>query len=84
MKTELSRKQAEEKIENFFKEIDKKTPEQVRKMKRLAMHYKIKLKDKRKLFCKYCYSSKLRVKSIKKGMKSVECQNCRKIMRWKI
>jgi len=84
MKTQLTKKQAEEKIENLFQEIDKKTPEQVRKIKRLAMHHKIKLESRRKLFCKYCYSSKLKVKSVKRGLKSVECEDCKKLMRWKI
>jgi RNase P subunit RPR2 len=84
MKTELNKKQVEEKILEFFSDVDKKTPEEIRKMKRLAMHYSIKLGGRRKLFCKYCYSNKLKVKSIKRGMKSVICENCGKIMRWKI
>jgi len=80
----LNKKQAEEKIEGFFKEIKGKSPEQIRKIKRLAMHNKIKLGKLRKKFCKYCYSPKLRVKSIKKGIKSVICVNCGKKTRWKI
>jgi RNase P subunit RPR2 len=84
MKIKLSRKQVEEKIENFFPKIAGKTPEEIRKMKRLAMHHKIKLKEKKKLFCKYCYSNKLKVKSIKKGVKSVECEDCKKVRRWRV
>jgi len=84
MKIELTKKQAEGRIKEFFFNIKSKNKEQIRKIKRLAMHYNIKLKEKRKLFCKSCYSSKLRVKSIKKGIKTLECENCRKISRWKI
>ena len=59
MKTELTRKEAEKKINEFFLYIKSKGPEQIRKIKRLAMHYKIKLKDKRKLFCQKCFSDKI-------------------------
>ena len=84
MKEKLNKKQAEERINEFFKGIESKSPEQVRKLKSLAMKFNIKLKDKRKRFCKYCYSPKLKVKSVKRGVKAVECQNCKKLMRWKI
>jgi len=84
MKTKLGKKEAEEKIKAFFQNIRDKTPEQIKKIKRLAMHYNIKLKEKKKKFCKFCYSPKLKVKKIKKGMKIVKCENCGKISRWKI
>ncbi len=84
MKTELNKKEAEKKINSFFSDIKDKNKEEMRKIKRLAMHYKIKLKDKRKLFCKYCFSSKLKTRRIKNKIKSVECEDCGKLMRWKI
>ena len=84
MKTELTRKQAEEKIREFFLNIKDKNQEQIRKIKRLAMHYKIKLKERRKLFCKYCFSNKLKTRRIKNKIKTVECEDCGKLMRWKI
>ena len=78
----MSRKEAEEKIRDFFKE--KHDKEEVRKMKKLAMSYQIKLKDERKLFCNKCYSMNLRVKGMKYKMKNVTCQDCGNLMRWKI
>ncbi len=80
----LNKKQAEKKTDEFFREIKNKTPEEIGKIKKLAMHYNIKLKDKRKKFCKYCYSPKLKVRGIKKRVKTLECENCRRLMRWKI
>jgi len=84
MKTRTSKKEAEKKIEEFFSNIKNKKPEEIKKIKRLAMHYNIKLREKRKKFCKYCFSPKLKVLGIKKGLKRVICENCRKIMRWKV
>ncbi|MEK6820305.1 MAG: hypothetical protein AABX71_01210 [Nanoarchaeota archaeon] len=84
MREKLGRKQAEEKIGEFFKNIKEKKQEEIKKIKRLAMHHNIKLKEKRKKFCKYCYSSKLRVLGIKNKVKRVECENCGRISRWKV
>ena len=80
----MTRKEAEEKINNFFKDIKSKNKEQIRKIKRLAMHYNIKLGEKRKKFCKFCYSPKLKMKRIKKRIKTVICENCGKMMRWQV
>jgi len=84
MRTKLSKKEAEKRITEFFRDIKKRKPEEIRKIKRLAMHYNIKLKEKRKLFCQKCYSSKLKIKKIKKGVKTIKCENCGKISRYKI
>ncbi|MBU1136589.1 MAG: hypothetical protein ABIG37_01530 [Nanoarchaeota archaeon] len=84
MKNKLTKKEVEKKIEDFFINIKNKKPEQIKKIKRLAMHYKIKLKDKKKMFCKKCYSNKLKTESIKKCMKKVRCCGCGKIIRWKV
>jgi len=80
---ELSKKQIEQKIDEFFKNVKSKNPEEIRKIKKLAMSKNIKLKEKRKLFCKRCYSTKLEVKSIKKGVKRVKCKDCGHIMKWR-
>jgi len=80
----IGKREAEKKIKDFFKNLKNKSPEQVRKMKRLSMRHNIKLGNLRKKFCKYCYSIRLKVKGIKRGMKTVVCRNCGKISRWKI
>ena len=79
-----NKKEAEKIIGEFFSNLNNKKAEEVRKMKKLAMHYKIKLGDKRKLFCKYCYNILKGKIRIKKKIKSVVCANCGKISRWKI
>lgn len=75
MKEKLSKTEAQEKVNNFFSKSDFQ-PEQLRKIKRLAMKFKIKLGEKRKFFCKKCLS-KLRGKiRVSKTRKSVECEKC--------
>ena len=86
MKTKISKKEAEAKIDNFFKNIKSKKPKEIKKIKRLAMSKKIPLKSRRKKFCKKClnpYSGKEKVR-IKNKVKSVECLNCDYASRWKI
>ncbi len=86
MKYKISKKEAEEKIEEFFQNIKYKSSKEVKKIKRLAANKKIPLKEKRKLFCKKClnpYSGKEKVR-IKSGKKSVECLNCGYVSRWRI
>ena len=83
-KKRLTREQAEKEINDFFKNIKGKTPKNIKKIKRLAMGYNIKLREKRKMFCQNCFSTKLRVKSIKNKVKTVVCDKCNKVMRWKI
>lgn len=78
----LTKNEAEEEIKKAFSK--KLSPKEIKKIKRLAMKHNIKLGALRKKFCKKCYSTELRVKSVKKGMKIVECKNCGQIMRWKL
>ena len=78
----ISKKEAIEKIKDFF--LGKYDREEVRKIKRLAMSHNIKLGEKRKLFCKKCYSMNLQVLGIKKGFKNIRCLDCGNLMRWKI
>ena len=81
------KKQAEEKIRGFFANLSNKKPDDARKIKRLAMHNKIKLGILRKKFCRKCYSvfnAKNSLTRIKKGFKVVKCLKCGCISRWKI
>ena len=75
MKTPLNKKQAIEKIDSFFKNSNF-SPEELKKIKRLAMKYKIKLKEKRKLFCMKCLNALKGKTRINKKFKSVICKFC--------
>jgi len=82
----ISKTEAKENIEQFFEEVKNKSPKEIKKIKTLAMSQKIPLKEKRKLFCKFClnpFSKKEKVR-IKAKIKKVECSNCKKINRWKM
>jgi len=78
----MNKKEAGELIEEFFSK--KHNPEEVRKTKKLAASFQIKLKDKRKKFCKKCFSMNLKVLGIKNKIKRVKCEECGNISRWKI
>lgn len=82
--SKLSKKEVENKIKDFFKNINNKSPREIKKIKKLAMSKNIKLKNLRKRFCKRCYSPKLKILSIKKKIKRVQCEECGYIMRWKL
>ena len=73
MKNLLSKKEALEKINNFSKQKEFGS-EEIKKIKRLAMKYHIRIKEQRKKFCKKCYCNlsggKIR---LKKGFKAVLC-----------
>lgn len=86
MKPKLSKSEAEEKIKEFFSHIKHKTPEEIRKIKKLAMNHKIKLGDKRKLFCKKCLAPYARDSSvnIKNGFITILCGKCGFKNRWKL
>ena len=83
MKTKLSRKEAKEKIEEFFGR-ENFAPEEALKIKKLAMKFNIKLKEKRKKFCKKCFS-KIRGKiRVTKNYKNVVCGKCEFRNRFKV
>ena len=85
--SKLSKVEAKEEIEKFFEKINSKKPKEVKKIKRLAMRYSIKLGNKRKLFCKKCFSpfdAKNSEVRIRKGKKTIKCKKCDVISRWKI
>jgi len=80
-----SRTEAIKKIEDFFLNIRTKKSENVKKIKKLAMSYNLPLKEKRKTFCKKCLSPYINSKiRIRRGIKSVTCEKCGIISRWKI
>ncbi len=85
MKIKLSKTEAQKQIQEFFSNIKNKTPREIKKIKKLAMSYNIKLGEKKKLFCKKCYepykNSKIR---IKKKIKSIVCKECGHVSRWKM
>lgn len=77
-----SKKEVKAKIEKFFS--SRHRANEVKKIRRLAMHNQIKLGDFRKKFCKKCFSMDLRVKSVRKGLKNVECKDCGFIGRYRM
>lgn len=82
----ISKTEAEKKINEFFDEVKDKPPREIKKIKKLAMSQNIPLKERRKLFCKYCltpFSGKEKIR-VKDKIKSIICNNCKKISRWKI
>ncbi len=75
MGTKISKSEAKEKINLFFR-MESFTPEEVKKIKKLAMKFNIKLGNCRKMFCKGCYSMLKGRLRVDKGWKSVKCESC--------
>jgi RNase P subunit RPR2 len=75
MKASLSKTQTQEKI-NHFSNQQTFTPEQVKKIKRLAMKHKIRLGPLRKKFCKKCFSQLKGKTRTTKTHKIIECNKC--------
>lgn len=84
-KKSISKKKVVGEIEEFFSDIGNKSPKEIKKIKILASSKNIPLKEKRKLFCKKCLNpygnSKIRTKNL---VKSITCDNCNFISRWKL
>ena len=80
-----SKTKAEKQIKEFFQDIKNKSPKEIKKTKKLAMRYNIKLGKLKKSFCKKCLNLYKNPKTrIKKEIKTIKCDNCRYISRWKI
>ncbi len=82
----ISKTEIEREMKEFSKDIRNKSPQEVRKMKKLAMSHNLPLRELRKIFCKKClvpYSGKEKIR-IKDGIKNIECLNCKNIARWKM
>ena len=75
MKSNLSKQEAQEKIDEFFKRASF-TDEEMKKIKRLAMKFNIKLGDYRKKFCKKCLSQLKGKIRISKTHKTIICKIC--------
>ena len=83
MKSYVSKTEAQETITKFFANQNF-TPEELKKIKRLAMKYNIKLKKYKKLFCKNCFSHLKGKTRITKAYKKIICNNCKYINKWKL
>jgi RNase P subunit RPR2 len=85
VKKSITKTEAKNKIKLLFDEIKNKKPEEILKIKKLSMSYKIPLGENKKLFCKECYAvyenPKIRIKN---KIKSITCEKCGYIKRWKI
>ncbi len=80
----LSKSDASNKIEEYFSK-DSLNSKETKKIKKLAMAFRISLKKYRKRFCKSCYSDlKLGKVRVSKNYKYVECPSCKKRNAWKI
>ena len=75
MKTKLSKTEARIKIDNFFKQSDL-DKEQLRKIRRLAMKFNIKLREHKKTFCKACKSPLKGQIRLTKTHKTITCNAC--------
>lgn len=84
----VTKKEAQDKVLNFFNKIENKSAEEVRNIKKFAMSFSIRLEGLRKNFCRNCYSplipgitSRIRVKN---KIKNTECRVCHYVNRWKL
>jgi RNase P subunit RPR2 len=81
----ISKTKAREKVEEFFSNIKSKTPKEVKKIKKISASYNIKLRDKKKLFCKKCLAPyknpKIRIQNSKR---IIICKEGGYTGRWKI
>lgn len=85
MNKKISKTQAREEIEEFFYNIKSKSPKEIKKIKKTSASYKIKLKDKKKMFCKKCLTPYKNPKiRFKNKIKTTECKKCGYVGRWKI
>jgi RNase P subunit RPR2 len=75
MKKEFSKSEVRDKINNFFSKPSFEK-EEVKKIKRLAMKYKIPLTEKKKFFCKSCLSQLKGKIRVSKTHKTIVCESC--------
>lgn len=79
---DLSKNEAKKEIDNYFAK-EKLDQNKTRKIKNLAMKFRISLKGYRKRFCKKCYSDLFNGKvRISKTYKQVTCIKCKMKNRW--
>ncbi|MDP3881903.1 MAG: hypothetical protein Q8Q31_03435 [Nanoarchaeota archaeon] len=75
MRRDINKRQAMEEINEFFKQ-EEFTSENMKKIKRMAMKYKIRLGEYRRMFCKKCLSKLKGKTTIRKGYKNIKCRVC--------
>jgi len=83
MRRDINKKQAMEEINEFFKQEDF-TSEETKKIKRMAMKYKIRLGEYRKLFCSKCLSQLEGKTRIHSEHKTITCKVCGSLNRQRI
>lgn len=84
MKKKIPKTEARKQIDEFFEHVREKTPKEIKKAKRLAMSYNIKLGEKRKLFCKKCFSPFIDPSiRIKNNKLMITCEKCEYVTRLK-
>ncbi|MEK6856053.1 MAG: hypothetical protein AABX66_02755 [Nanoarchaeota archaeon] len=83
MNKKISKEDAKKKISELFNKKEFKS-EEVMKIKKLAMNYKIRLGVLRKQFCKKCLSQLRGKIRVSKGNKRIECEKCGFVNRIKI
>jgi RNase P subunit RPR2 len=76
MKKSLSKSEAIDKINSFFSKPF--TLKEVKKIKRLAMKYRISLKPHKGRFCKSCFSELKGKIKVSKEYKTITCEKCGK------
>ncbi len=80
-----SKTEAKNKVQKFFVDIKNKNPKEIKKIKRLAMQHNVSLKNSKKKFCKKCLAPYKNPKiRINNKMKSITCENCGSVSRWKL
>jgi len=80
----FSKSDVEKQIKEFFEDIENKSPKEIEKIKKIAMNHNILLGKLRKKFCKRCYSPLKGKIRINNEIKSITCENCGYVSRWKI
>jgi RNase P subunit RPR2 len=85
VKKRINKIEAKKRMEEVFSDIDKKDSSDIKKIKKIVMSANIPLKEKRKLYCKFCLKPYKNPKiKIKDGMKRIMCDRCGFISRWKL
>lgn len=79
------KRKIEEEVEIFFRDIESKSPKEIKKIKRLAMSKNIPLREEKRLFCIKCFNVyKNPTVRIKKGFKIIKCGKCKFRRIWKL
>lgn len=75
MKKTISKNEAEEKIAEFFTRKSF-TAGEMKKIKRLAMKYRVPLREYKKEFCQKCFSKLKGERKVSKKFVIVKCGSC--------